>query len=88
MKAHPAVPQAYRQEFMKGNAEDTAWIVMVGGKLTVPAGTFRHVLTSLEFTRLEPNVIDRKVYAPGVGIVSELAVHGPAEVAKLVKVIR
>jgi hypothetical protein len=88
MKAHPAVPQAYRQEFMKGNAEDTAWIVMVGGKLTVPAGTFRHVLTSLEFTRLEPNVIDKKVYAPGIGIVSELAVHGPAEVAKLVKVIR
>ena len=87
MKAHPAVPQAYRQEFMKGNAEDTAWIVMRGGKLAVPAGTFRHVLTSLEFTRLEPNVIDQKVYAPGIGIVSEQAVHGPAEVAKLVKVI-
>ena len=88
MKAHPAVPQAYRQEFMKGNAEDTAWIVMVGGNLTVPAGTFQHVLTSLEFTRLEPNVIDKKVYAPGIGILSEQAVHGPAEVAKLIKVIR
>jgi hypothetical protein len=87
MKAHPAVPQAYRQEFMKGNAEDTAWIVIVGGKLTVPARTFRHVLTSLEFTKLEPNVIDKKVYAPGVGIISEQAVHGPKEVATLVKVI-
>jgi hypothetical protein len=86
MKARPAVPLAYRQEFMKGNAEDTAWIVMRGGKLTVPAGTFRHVLTSLEFTRLEPNVIDKKVYAPGIGIIREQAVHGPAEVAALVKV--
>ncbi|MGN6793487.1 MAG: hypothetical protein ACTHJW_13975 [Streptosporangiaceae bacterium] len=88
MKPHPAVPEAYRQEFMKGNAEDTAWIVMRGGKLTVPAGTFRQVLTSLEFTRLEPDVIDKKVYARGIGIVREQAVHGPAEVATLVKVLR
>ncbi|HEX7996225.1 MAG TPA: hypothetical protein VF506_20080 [Streptosporangiaceae bacterium] len=88
MKPHPAVPEAYRQEFMKGNAEDTAWIVIVGGKLTIPAGTFRHVLTSLEFTRLEPGVIDQKLYAPGIGIVSERAVRGPKEIATLVKVIK
>jgi len=87
MKAHPAVPQAYRQEFMKGNAEDTAWIVNRGGKLTTPARTFRHVLTSLEFTRLEPKVIDQKIYGRGVGIISEQAVRGPKEVATLVRVI-
>ncbi|MDR2987050.1 MAG: hypothetical protein LBV34_19655 [Nocardiopsaceae bacterium] len=87
MKAHPAVPQAYRQEFMKGNAEDTAWTVIRGGKLNVPAGKFRHVLTSLEFSRLEPGVIDQKIYAPGIGILREQAVRGPTEVATLVRVI-
>ena len=86
MKPHPRVPDAYRQEFMRGNAEDTAWIVIRGGQLAVPAGKFHRTLTSLEFTRLEPGVIDQKVYAPGVGIISEQAVRGPAEVARLVRV--
>jgi hypothetical protein len=44
------------------------------------------VLTSLEFTRLEPGVIDKKLYAPGLGIVVEQAVHGPRETAVLVRV--
>ena len=86
MTAHPRVPQAYRQEYLKGAAEDTAWTVMRGGTLAGRAGTFRHILVSLEFTRLEPVVIDQKIYAPGIGIVLERAVHGPAEIARLVRV--
>jgi len=34
----------------------------------------------------QPGVVDRKVYAPGIGIVSELAMSGPHEVATLVSV--
>jgi hypothetical protein len=45
------------------------------------------VLTSLEHTVLEPDVIDKKVYAPGLGIVLEQAIAGGQEVAKLVRVI-
>ena len=86
MTAHPRVPQAYRQEYLKGAAEDTAWTVIRGGTFTVPAGTVRHILVSLEFTRLEPGVIDQKIYAPGIGIVLERAVRGPAETARLVRV--
>jgi hypothetical protein len=86
MLAHPQVPDAYRQEYLKGNAEDTAWIVVRGGSVQTPLGTLRHTLTSLEFTRLEPGVIDQKIYAPGIGIVVEQAVRGPAEVARLVSV--
>ena len=40
----------------------------------------------LEFTRLEPGVIDQKIYAPGIGIVRELSQKGPLEVARLVSV--
>jgi hypothetical protein len=86
MTAHPRVPQAYRQEYLKGAAEDTAWTVIRGGTLASRAGTFRHILVSLEFTRLEPVVIDQKIYAPGIGIVLERAVRGPAETARLVRV--
>ncbi|MEP7022757.1 MAG: hypothetical protein ABJB47_02885 [Actinomycetota bacterium] len=86
MEANPQVPDAYRQEYLKGSAEDTAWIVIRGGLAKVPFGVVHRTLTSLEFTRLEPGVLDQKIYAPGIGIVSEIAVRGPAEVAKLVSI--
>ena len=88
MLANPHVPDAYRQEYQKGNAEDTAWIVNRGTSATVPFGRLHNVLTSLEFARIEPNVVDQKRYAPGIGIVRETALTGPAEVAKLVRVIK
>lgn len=86
MEANPQVPDSYRQEYLVGEAEDTAWIVGRGGSLTVPYGTVHNVLTSLEHTVLEPDVVDQKIYAPGVGIVQELALAGGQEVARLVKV--
>jgi hypothetical protein len=86
MLAHPQVPDAYRQEFLRGQAEDAAWIVNKGGSVRVPFGVVHRILTSLEFTRLEPGVIDQKIYAPGIGIVRELSQKGPLEVARLVSV--
>ena len=86
MEGDPQIPDAYRQEYLRGQAEDTAWIVGRGGRLRVPYGTVRHVLTSLEHTALEPDVVDQKVYAPGLGIVVERALAGGQEVARLVKV--
>ncbi|MFL5736131.1 MAG: hypothetical protein ACJ76P_02190 [Actinomycetota bacterium] len=87
MEANPQIPDAYRQEYLAGEAEDTAWIVDRGTTTTVPYGTIHDSLTSLEFARIEPDVIDQKIYGPGVGIVKEVAMTGEAEVAKLVKVI-
>lgn len=86
MLANPQVPDAYRQEFLAGHAEDTAWIVSRGGSFKLPFKTVHHVLTSYEFTVLEPRVLDKKVYAPGLGIVSEQAALGPRETATLVSV--
>ncbi len=86
MEADPHIPDAYRQEYLKGEAEDTAWITGRGGSLDVPYGTVHDVLTSLEHTALEPHVVDQKVYAPGLGIVVERALAGGQEVARLVKV--
>jgi hypothetical protein len=86
MLASPQVPNAYRQECQPGVAEDMAWIVIKGGSLQLPSGTAHGILTSLEATRVEPTVIDQKVYAPGIGIVLEQAMSGPKEFAKLVGV--
>ena len=86
MEANPQIPDAYRQEFLSGQAEDTAWVVNTSGSFTVPDGTFKNVLTSLEATRIEPGAYDRKVYAPGVGMIREEALTGATEYAELVSV--
>ena len=86
MEADPQIPDAHRQEFLSNQAEDTAWIVDRGSSFTGPAGTFKNALTSLEATRIEPGAYDRKVYAPGIGMVREEALTGPAEFADLVSV--
>jgi hypothetical protein len=83
MEANPQIPDAYRQELLVGEAEDTAWVVNRGGTVSVPYGKVRNVLTTLEATRLEPGAYDQKVYGPGIGIVLEQALTGDPEVAKL-----
>jgi hypothetical protein len=86
MKANPQIPDAYRQEFLAGQAQDTAWIVSRGGSFKLPFKVVHNVITSYEFTVLEPTVLDKKIYAPGLGIVSEEAALGPKETATLVSV--
>jgi hypothetical protein len=78
MKADPQVPDAYRQECLSGEAEDLAWVVARGGP--------KHLLRTLEFSPLEPSIVERKVYRPRVGIISEHQLSGGHETIKLVKV--
>jgi hypothetical protein len=86
MQAHPVVPVAYRQEYLKGHAEDMAWVVSLGETVKVPAGSYHDVMLTIEWTPLEPKVIDKKLYAPGIGIVQELSQSGPRETAQLISV--
>lgn len=78
MEADPRVPDAYRQECRSGEAEDLAWVVGRGG--------FRDILRTLEFSPLEPSIVERKIYRPRVGIVSEQQLSGGRETLKLVRI--
>ena len=86
MEANPQPSDGYRQEFYKGHAEDQAWILSRGGSISVPYGRVHRVLRTMEWTPLEPGVIDQKYYAPGLGIVLEVAVAGRNEFSRLVRV--
>jgi hypothetical protein len=79
MPAHPRPTRAYRQELDRGNAEDQAWIVQRGVHVRTPYRSFRHAIRTFEWTRLEPGVMSAKLYAPGVGIVSERDLSGGHE---------
>lgn len=76
MPAEPAVGLAYRQEFYAGQAEDQAEVVELGATADTPAGSYRDVLVTEDWTPLEPDIAERKFYAPGVGLVMEREVRG------------
>jgi len=86
MTANPKPTDAYRQEFLKGHAEDQAWIVANHETVRVQFGKLDQVVRSYEWTRLEPNVVSLKLYAPHLGIVKEHDVAGGTEDMQLVAV--
>jgi hypothetical protein len=74
LPAAPAVGQAYRQEYYAGQAEDQAEILAVDEQVAVESGSYSEVVMTRETTSLEPDVLEYKFYAPGVGIVQTLGV--------------
>jgi len=84
MPADPRPTDAYRQEYLKGHAEDQAWVVQHNARVRVPYGHLRHVVRTFEWSRLEPHVVSVKFYGRGLGIVRERDVAGGNEVFVLV----
>jgi len=74
--ADPKRAMEYRQEYYKGQAEDAAQVLSLDMRAKVPAGLFGHVLVTKEYTPLEPNLVEHKFYAPGVGPVLAITVKG------------
>ena len=76
MPADPKPADAYRQEYWPAHAEDQGWVVAVHEKKKVPAGSYRNVVRTYEWSRLEKNVIGLKFYAPGVGPIIDRELGG------------
>ena len=86
MPGDPRPGDAYRQEYYPpGEALDQARVLSLDGSLTVPYGTYRHVLVTSERSPLEPQT-EQKYYAPGLGEVAERVVKGHHEEFQLVRV--
>ena len=88
MPHDPRPTDAYRQEYQRGSAEDQAWIVQRGFTAKVAYGTVHHVVRSLEWSRLEKNVVSVKFYGPHLGIIREGDMAGGHESFHLVSVHR
>jgi hypothetical protein len=86
MPGSPQPGDAYRQEYYPpGKALDQARVLRLDGSLTVPYGTFTHVLVTSERSPLEPQT-EQKYYAHGLGEVAERVVRGHHEEFQLVRV--
>ena len=85
MLAAPRPGDVYRQEFKAGEAEDLAMVRRLDAKLKVPTGSYAVVLVTEEWTPLEPDVIELKYYAKGVGVIEERQILGGDELVQLRK---
>jgi hypothetical protein len=72
MEAAPAPGDAYRQELLANEAEDAATVTGLGRHVVVPYGAFDGCLETLDFTPIEPDLMEAKFYAPSVGVVLEV----------------
>ena len=89
MRAKPGIGDAYHQEFAPEIAEDEARVLSRGvERFNTPFRKFSsNVLKTEEFTRLEPDALERKFYAPGIGFVGSQTIEGGDEVLRLAYVI-
>ena len=69
MPGAPGVGMKYYQEVAPGIAEDRAEVIGTLVTVTTPAGVFQNCVVTIESSELEPGVMDRKVFAPGIGLV-------------------
>jgi hypothetical protein len=86
MRARPRPGDVYRQEYYPpGGALDQAHVVGTIATLRIPAGTFKRVLVTDEWSPVEPQ-LERKWYVAGVGEVKEEVTAGGHEQFQLVRI--
>src|SRR5262245_3035232 len=84
MPAHPEVGLTYREESYKGPAEDRTKVLALDQQVDVPFGHFDGAILTDDYTPLEPDVSEYKLYAKGVGPVLALTISGGSEREELV----
>jgi hypothetical protein len=83
MPAKPKLGQSYRQEYLKGEAEDRARVLSLDESAQVPAGYYKRTLMTKDYSPLE-RLVEHKFYARGVGNVLTVATAGESSREELV----
>jgi hypothetical protein len=67
LPAQPRLGLTYREEYSKGEAEDQSRVLALDEQVEVPAGHYKSVLMTEDFSPIEPQVSELKFYAKGSG---------------------
>jgi hypothetical protein len=81
----PEVGMTYRQEYRAGEAEDQTKVLSLDEQVEVPRGFYRDVLMTKDYTPLQPEILEHKFYAKGVGPVLIVGVSGGSFREELVR---
>jgi hypothetical protein len=80
MPANPQTGMKYREEYYFGHAEDEAEIIGTGLSETISLGTYNGCIKTKNWTVLEPDALENKIYAPGTGLIKEIDIPGKFEI--------
>jgi hypothetical protein len=86
MLAQPNVGDTYQQERAKGVAEDFATVLSLNEKVCVPYGCFSNVLKTEDINPFEPDIVENKFYAQGIGYIKAVQVKGGSGDEQLVQI--
>lgn len=79
MRANPQVGEIYRQEMLLREAEDFAKVLSITGSESVPGGSCSgDCLVTEDGSPLEPDAIENKYHAPGIGTILEIDLENGA----------
>jgi major membrane immunogen (membrane-anchored lipoprotein) len=81
----PEVGMTYRQEYRAGEAEDQTKVLSLDEQVEVPEGFYKDVLMTKDYTPLQPEILEHKFYAKGVGPVLIVGVSGGSFREELVR---
>jgi hypothetical protein len=84
MPADPEVGMTYREEYYVGHAMDRSKILGLDQQAEAPFGHFRNVILTEDYTPVEPDVLELKMYAAGIGQVLAQTVSGGSEREELI----
>jgi hypothetical protein len=83
MPAHPEVGRSFRQEYYQGHAEDHFTVLSLSASVVVPYTASARALLTKEWTPLEPDTLDHKLYIRGIGLAKEETIKGGDELWQL-----
>lgn len=76
MPANPVVGMTYRQEYYEDEAEDNGEVLSLDESVDVPAGQYEGCVQTADTSSFDPDVLEHKYYAEGVGPVLTIDVEG------------
>jgi hypothetical protein len=85
MLGKPIPGSCHRLSYEKGESEDRLAVLSTRDRVSVPAGRYTKVVKLKQTTPLEPDAIEHRYYARGVGLVLVRAVSGEGERVELVR---
>ena len=86
MQADPKPGEPYRQEYLKGEAEDMGQVLGVNERVKVPAGEFKDCVKTKDWSAIEKDSVEHKYYSKEVGNVVLETEDGDTKRSELIEV--
>lgn len=86
MQSNPQPGEPYRQEYLKGEAEDMGQVQEVSQTVKVPYGSFKNCIKTKDWSAIEAGSVEHKYYSKEVGNVVLETEHDDKKRVELVSV--